>query len=97
MFLTKIDLYIIRRFLGTLFFILLMLSAVIVVFDISQKVDDFIANHASAYVIIFTYNFNFLPWLLNTLLPMFIFVTVIFSSCTEEVKETPTKSRNKKA
>ncbi|MBI3235309.1 MAG: LptF/LptG family permease [Bacteroidetes bacterium] len=57
---------------------LLLLSAIIVVFDISQKVDDFIQNNASLYVIMVEYYANFLPSLLNTLLPLFIFVSVIF-------------------
>lgn len=73
-----LDLYILRRCFGTLLYILLLLSAIIVVFDISQKVDDFIKNNASLNEIIFDYYINFLPSLLNLLLPLFIFVSVIF-------------------
>lgn len=73
-----LDLYILRRCFGTLLYILLLLSAIIVVFDTSQKVDDFIQNEASLQEIILDYYANFLPSLLNLLLPLFIFVSVIF-------------------
>ena len=76
--LTILDRYIIKRYLGTLLFILALLSAIIVVFDISQKLDDFIANKAPIHAIIFDYFFNFMPFMLNMLLPLFIFVSVIF-------------------
>ena len=37
-----IDIYIIRKFLGTFVFALLIIIAIAVVFDISEKIDDFI-------------------------------------------------------
>jgi lipopolysaccharide export system permease protein len=73
-----VDRYIIKKFFGTLIFILLLLSAIIVVFDISQKIDGFIEFQAPLSAIVFDYYFNFLPWILNNLLPLFIFVAVIF-------------------
>ena len=43
-----IDYYIIRKFLGTFFFALLMIITIAVIFDISEKIDDFITKHATA-------------------------------------------------
>jgi len=73
-----LDLYIIKKYFGTLTLMLLLLSGIITVFDVSQKIDDFIKNHASINSVIFEYYANFLPFMLNLLLPLFVFISVIF-------------------
>ena len=55
----KLDLYIIRNFLGTFFFMLAIIMAIAVVFDISEKLDDFVKTQPSAKEIIFDYYLNF--------------------------------------
>ena len=61
----KIDLYIIRKFLGTFFFTLLLLIFIVIVFDISEKIDDFLKNDAPLSAIVFDYYFNFIPYFIN--------------------------------
>ena len=76
--LKKLDIYIIKKFLGTFFFTLLMVICVIIVFDISEKLEDFLKNNAPMKAIIFDYYINLVPYLANMLSPLFIFIAVIF-------------------
>ena len=45
--LKTLDRYIIRQFLGTFFFILVLIMAIAVVFDISEKTEDFTESTAT--------------------------------------------------
>jgi lipopolysaccharide export system permease protein len=73
-----IDRYIIRKFLGTFFFAMALIILIVVVFDISEKIDDFIGKQAPLKAIIFDYYFNFIPFFLNLFSPLFTFIAVIF-------------------
>lgn len=73
-----IDLYIIRKFLGTFFFALLIIIAIAVVFDISEKIDDFIENKASFKEVLVDYYFNFIPYFSVLFSSIFTFIAVIF-------------------
>lgn len=42
----KLDLYIIRKFLGTFFFSLVLILCIVVVFDLSEKLEKFLENEA---------------------------------------------------
>ncbi len=74
----KIDIYIIKKFLGTFFYAIALLSIIIVIFDISEKVDDFIEKKAPVSEIVFSYYANFLPFFINLFSPLFTFIAVIF-------------------
>ena len=74
----KIDFYIIKKFLGTFFFTLLLVVCIVVVFDISEKISDFIEKEAPLKAIIFDYYLNFVPFFANMFSPLFIFIAVIF-------------------
>ena len=76
--LTKIDLYIIKRFLGAFMLALGLFTVIIIVFDVSEKIDEFIENKAPFYEIIFNYYVNWIPFLLNLFSPVFVFISVIF-------------------
>ncbi|MDG1725193.1 MAG: LptF/LptG family permease [Bacteroidia bacterium] len=76
--LTKIDLYIIKRFLGAFMLALGLFTVIIIVFDVSEKIDEFIENKAPFYEIIFNYYVNWVPFLLNLFSPVFVFISVIF-------------------
>jgi len=76
--LNKIDIYIIKKFLGTFFFTLLLIICVIIVFDISEKLEDFIERKAPLRAIAFDYYLNFIPYFANMFSPLFIFISVIF-------------------
>ncbi|MFL5764322.1 MAG: LptF/LptG family permease [Bacteroidia bacterium] len=73
-----LDRYIIRKFLGTFFFAMALIILIVVVFDISEKIDDFIAKQAPLSAIIVDYYFNFIPFFLNLFSPLFTFIAVIF-------------------
>ncbi len=74
----KLDLYIIKKFLGTYFFSILLIVTVAVVFDVSEKIDDFIEKAAPLHAIIFDYYMNFIPYFANLFSSLFIFISVIF-------------------
>lgn len=73
-----IDRYIIKKFLGTFIYAILLLAVVIIIFDISEKIDNFIERHAPLKAIIFDYYFNFLPFFINQFSALFTFIAVIF-------------------
>lgn len=76
--LTIIDRYIIRKFLGTYIFTLALFMVIIIVFDVTEKLDDFMDSHLSLYTIIFTYYANFIPYFAVQFTPLFLFISVIF-------------------
>ncbi|OQY05947.1 MAG: hypothetical protein B6I20_00110 [Bacteroidetes bacterium 4572_117] len=73
-----IDLYIIKKFLGTFSFALIMIMAVVIVFDVAEKVDDFMEKEVGWYEIVFVYYMNFIPYFANFFSPLFVFISVIF-------------------
>ena len=76
--LQRLDWYIIRKFLVTFFMAILFLALLIVIFDISEKIEDFVRKEAPLRAIIFDYYLNFVPYFINMYSPMFVFLTVIF-------------------
>ena len=74
----KLDWYIVKKFLGTFFFSISLILLIVVVFDISEKIDDFIEKDAPLRGIIFDYYLNFIPYFGNLFSPLFTFVAVIF-------------------
>ncbi len=76
--LTILDRYIIKKFLGTFVFSILLIISISVVFDINEKIDKFITNNATVHEIIFDYYLNFIPYYANLFSPLFVFIAVIF-------------------
>lgn len=73
----KIDSYISVRFMVTFFMMLLLIIGIVIIFDISEKIDDFVSNEAPLKSIIFDYYVNFVPYFINMFSPLFVFITVI--------------------
>jgi lipopolysaccharide export system permease protein len=73
-----IDRYIIRKFLGTFFFSLVLILTIAVVFDFAEKIDNFMERQAPAKAIIFDYYMNFIPYFATLFSPLFVFIAVIF-------------------
>lgn len=73
----KLDWYILRKFLGTFFFIIAMIMIIGVVFDASEKMDDFIDSGATVQEIIGDYYVNFIIHYANMLSSFFLFIAVI--------------------
>lgn len=75
---TIIDRYIIKKFLTTFLFSISLLAIIIIIFDLSEKINDFLEREASVKAIVFDYYCNFLPYLINMFSYLFIFIAVIF-------------------
>ena len=71
-----LDKYIIKKFLGTYIFAILLILAIIVMFDINEKMDQFL--RAPLKATIFVYYVNYLPYMANQFSPLFTFIAVIF-------------------
>ncbi len=74
----KLDLYILKKFLGTFFFAILLIISISVVFDVTEKIDNFFEHGAPLKAIIFDYYKNFIPYFANLFTPLFVFIAVIF-------------------
>jgi lipopolysaccharide export system permease protein len=72
-----LDRYIIRKFLGTFFFTISLLLLISVVFDIAERIDDFLENHAPISEIIFDYYINFMVFYGNLFSSLITFIAVI--------------------
>jgi lipopolysaccharide export system permease protein len=73
-----IDKYIIRKFLGTFFFCLVLILIIAVVFDFAEKIDNFMEREAPWRAVIFDYYLNFIPYFGTLFAPLFVFIAVIF-------------------
>ncbi len=76
--LKRIDKYIIKKFILTFFIALLLIIAIVIIFDISEKINHFVENKAPLKAIILDYYVNFIPYFMNMFSPLFVFITVIF-------------------
>ena len=76
--LKKIDWYIIKKFVLTFFIALLLIIGIVIIFDISEKINHFVENKAPLHAIVFDYYVNFVPYFVNMFSPLFVFITVIF-------------------
>jgi lipopolysaccharide export system permease protein len=73
-----IDRYIIRKFLGTFFFCLVLIMTIAVVFDFAEKIDNFMEHSAPWRAVVFDYYLNFIPYFAILFAPLFVFIAVIF-------------------
>lgn len=62
--------------MGTFILAISLFILIAVVFDISEKIDDF--DKFTMSQIIVDYYFSFIPWLYNLLTPLLVFIAVIF-------------------
>ena len=77
-YIKKLDVYIAKKFILTFFVALLLIIGIVIIFDISEKIDYFVKNEAPLKAIIFDYYLNFIPYFVNMFSPLFVFITVIF-------------------
>ena len=71
-----LDKYIIKKFLGTYLFAIGLLMAIVVMFDINEKLDAFIKAPLKATVV--DYFLNFMPYIATQFSPLCVFIAVIF-------------------
>ena len=74
-----LDKYILKKYLSSFFFVLLILIPIIIAVNLSEKVDKFIRNSdLTVGMIIKDYYVNFIIFIGNMLLPLALFVSVLF-------------------
>ena len=76
--LKRIDIYIIKQFLGTFIFALSGIIIIVTVFDINENIDKFIVPEITLKEIIFDYYLNFIPYFTSMFASLFTFIAVIF-------------------
>ena len=81
----KLDLYIIKKFLGTFFFSLVLILCIVVVFDLSEKIEKLLEHNATFEAVVFDYYINFIPFFANTFASIF---TLIFPAVTSGWRKT---------
>ena len=78
----RIDRYLIKKFIGTYFFSILLIIAIVIVFDFNEKIDKLtVANKefGISWGRIFTdYYLNTIPYFANLFSSLFVFISVIF-------------------
>jgi lipopolysaccharide export system permease protein len=75
---TKLDWYILKKFLVTFFFCMIIMTTLAVAVDISEKTDDFVKSGLSSKQIFYDYYIGFIPFIWGMLYPLFVFIAVIF-------------------
>ena len=78
MLITKLDKYIIKKFLGTFFFIFILLMSISMVFDIAEKLTEFLDRDASWFDIFTIYYSNFIIYYGFQFIYMINFISVIW-------------------
>lgn len=73
-----LDIYIIKKFLGTFVYAISLLIIIVIIFDISENIDEFLEKDAPLDEIIFNYYLNFIPYFINLFVYLFTFISVIF-------------------
>jgi lipopolysaccharide export system permease protein len=76
--LKRFDRYIIKKFLGTFIYSIILILSISIIFDLTEKIDEFIQNQAPLKAIIFDYYLNFIPYFANLYSGLFLFISVIF-------------------
>ncbi len=72
-----IDQYVLKKFLGTFGFVVLLLVSIVSVIDFTEKNDDFIENNLEAGEILLYY-LDFIPYVASLITPITVFIAVVF-------------------
>jgi lipopolysaccharide export system permease protein len=76
--LKMLDMYVIRKFLSSFLLAILLILAIVVIFDLSEKIDDFLESGVSLKLILFDYYLNFIPYFAVLFSSLFAFIAVIY-------------------
>ncbi len=77
-YISTLDWYIIKKFIGTYFFSIVLIISISIVFDINENLSKFTQYHAPLKAIVFDYYANFVPYFANLYSQLFVFIAVIF-------------------
>ena len=73
-----LDLYIIKKFLGSFVGVIALAILIVVAVDAAENIQDFLDNKIPVLDIFLGYYCNFVPYLVNLLSPIFVFLAVIY-------------------
>ncbi|HTB24617.1 MAG TPA: LptF/LptG family permease [Puia sp.] len=76
----KLDWYILKKFLTTFVFTMLLITVIAVVIDTSEKADDFVKSGLSTWGIVTHYFFGFIPFIMSMIFPLMVFIAAIYFS-----------------
>ena len=76
-YIKRIDWYIIKKFIGTYVFSILLIISISIVFDVNENLAKFTQYHAPLQAIVFDYYANFVPYFANLFSPLFVFIAVL--------------------
>ena len=74
----RLDRYILLKYIKTFLLALALIIVIVITFDVSEKLDKFLGNHATLGQVVFDYYLNFIPGFVNLYSPLFIFISVLF-------------------
>lgn len=74
----KLDWYILKKFLNTFLFAIVLFAIIAIVIDLSEKTENFVKSKLGFMNIITMYYFGFVPHIIALLFPLFVFISVIF-------------------
>ena len=77
-FLNRLDWYIIKKVLSSFLVSILLIDLIIIIMDLSFKLDDFIDKHAPVKGLIFDYYLNLAPYFTNKFGHLFFFISIVF-------------------
>ena len=77
-FLTRLDRYIVTKFIGTYIYSIILIISIAIVFDVNENLSKFSTYGAPLKAIAFDYYANFVPYFANLFSPLFVFIAVIF-------------------
>jgi lipopolysaccharide export system permease protein len=73
-----LDKYIIKKYLSTFFFVMLLFTMIATAIDFSDKIQDYIDEPCTKKEIIFDYTINFILFINGMLMPIYVLIGVIF-------------------
>ena len=76
----KLDWYILKKFMVTFVFTMLIITVIAVVIDTSEKADDFVKSGLTTSEIITHYFVGFVPFIMSLIFPLMVFIAVIYFS-----------------
>ena len=73
-----LDRYILKKFLYSFLFVLLMLTVVITLIDFTEKNGEFIKHKLGYREIVNYYYYGYIPFIINFITPISVFITTVF-------------------
>ncbi|HZE85360.1 MAG TPA: LptF/LptG family permease [Puia sp.] len=73
-----LDGYILKKFISTFVFTMLVITVIAVVIDTSEKADDFVKSGLSASQLITHYYIGFVGFIMSMIFPLMVFIAVIY-------------------